>query len=84
MPVAQQRNAIELIEQALVYKFPGRPWRELEAMFGVTEWKQTRFYQEVKPEGRQEMLSIAIPRMLEVGLNVEQIAGILEVDLECE
>lgn len=48
LPVAQPRNAIELIEQALVYKFPGRPWRELEAMFGLTEWKQTRFSQEVK------------------------------------
>ncbi|NES18450.1 MAG: Rpn family recombination-promoting nuclease/putative transposase [Symploca sp. SIO3E6] len=54
LPGAQQRNAIELVEQALVYKFPDRPWRELEAMFGLTEWKQTRFYQEVEAEGIQK------------------------------
>ncbi|NET54717.1 MAG: Rpn family recombination-promoting nuclease/putative transposase [Symploca sp. SIO2E6] len=54
LPIAQQRNMIELIEQALVYKFPDRPWRELEAMFGLTEWKQTRFYQEVEAEGIQK------------------------------
>ncbi|NEQ07722.1 MAG: Rpn family recombination-promoting nuclease/putative transposase [Moorea sp. SIO4E2] len=64
LPVAQQRNAIELIEQALVYKFPERPWRELEAMFGLTEWKQTRFYQEVNAEGRITEAQILVMRLL--------------------
>jgi len=86
LPVAQQRNAIELIEQALVYKFPKRPWRELEVMFGLTEWKQTRFYQEVKAEGHQEgrqeghqegrqekQLEIAL-KLLELGLSIELVA----------
>lgn len=78
LPVAQQRNAIELIEQALVYKFPKRPWRELEVMFGLTEWKQTRFYQEVKAEGRQEgvqekQLEIAL-KLLELGSSIELVA----------
>ncbi|NEO12361.1 MULTISPECIES: Rpn family recombination-promoting nuclease/putative transposase [unclassified Moorena] len=64
LPVAQQRNAIELVEQALVYKFPERPWRELEAMFGLTEWKQTRFYQEVNAEGRITEAQILVMRLL--------------------
>ncbi len=86
LPATQQINAIELIEQALVYKFPNRPRKELEAMFGLTEWKQTRFYQEVKAEGkaegREEMQLEAIPRMLELGLSIEQIARSLDVDVE--
>ncbi|NEO95549.1 MAG: DUF2887 domain-containing protein, partial [Moorea sp. SIO3G5] len=64
LPVAQQRNAIELIEQALVYKFPECPWRELEAMFGLTEWKQTKFYQEVNAEGRITEAQILVMRLL--------------------
>lgn len=55
-------------------------------MFGLTEWKQTRFYQEVKAEGkaegREEMQLEAIPRMLELGLSIEQIARSLDVDVE--
>jgi len=82
LPVAQQINAIELIEQALVYKFPKRPWRELELMFGLTEWKQTRFYQEVSAEGRQEgrqeggqlkQREIAL-KFLGLGLSIELVA----------
>ncbi len=55
-------------------------------MFGLTEWKQTRFYQEVEAEGRQkreeEMLSTAIPQLLERGFSVEEIAQIQGVDVE--
>ncbi|BAZ84565.1 hypothetical protein NIES806_07550 [Dolichospermum compactum NIES-806] len=47
-------------------------------MFGLTEWRQTRFYQEVKEETKLE----AIPRLLKMGLSVEQIAEALELDIE--
>lgn len=47
-------------------------------MFGLTEWQQTRFYQEVKEETKLE----TIPRLLNEGLTVEQIARILELDIE--
>jgi len=55
-------------------------------MFGLTEWKQTRFYQEVRAESRQEreeeMLSTSVPRMVKAGLNIEQIAEFLDVDAD--
>jgi len=51
-------------------------------MFGLTEWKQTRFYQEVKAEGREEMQLEAIPRMVELGLSTEEITRVLGVDVE--
>ncbi|BBD63039.1 hypothetical protein NIES2109_58890 (plasmid) [Nostoc sp. HK-01] len=75
---SNQRNLLELIERMLVYKFADKTRQELEAMFGLTQWQQTRFYQEVKEETKLE----TIPRMLKAGLSTEQIAEILELDIE--
>ncbi|MFY7806513.1 MAG: hypothetical protein ACOVQ7_24130 [Limnoraphis robusta] len=59
-------------------------------MLNLSELKQTRFYQEVKQEGIEEGLEQgreqakldAIPRLLEFGLSLEQIAQCLDVSLE--
>jgi predicted transposase/invertase (TIGR01784 family) len=51
-------------------------------MFGLTEWQKTRFYQEVKEETKLETKLETIPRLLSEGLTVEQIARILELDIE--
>ncbi len=67
-------------------------------MFGLTEWQQTRFYQEVKEEVEEELKEKVkeeveeeaklntkletIPELLKVGLNVEQIAQALKLDIE--
>ncbi|MBE9231325.1 Rpn family recombination-promoting nuclease/putative transposase [Cuspidothrix issatschenkoi LEGE 03284] len=80
------RDLLELVERMLVYKFSSYTRQELEAMFGLTEWQQTRFYQEVKEELREEVkeetkLEI-IPKLLSEGLTVEQIARIFELDIE--
>ena len=55
-------------------------------MFGLTEWKQTRFYQEVSAEGYQEghqkgrqegvqekQLEIAL-KLLDLGLSIQLVA----------
>ncbi|MBE9215900.1 hypothetical protein IQ247_25100 [Plectonema cf. radiosum LEGE 06105] len=47
-------------------------------MFGLSEWKQTRFYQEVREETKLE----TIPRLLKMGLTTQQIAQALELDVE--
>jgi predicted transposase YdaD len=51
-------------------------------MFGLTEWQQTRFYQEVKEETELETKLKTIPKLLNEGLTVEQIARIFELDIE--
>ncbi|MEB3278851.1 MAG: hypothetical protein VKK42_07985 [Lyngbya sp.] len=59
-------------------------------MLNLSELKQTRFYQEVKQEGIEEGLEQgreqakleAIPRLLEFGLSLEQIAQCLDLSLE--
>lgn len=74
----QRRQLLELIETILVYKFPTMSREEIEGMFGLSELKKTRVYQEAKLEGKLE----AVPRLLALGLNVEQIATALDLEVE--
>lgn len=47
-------------------------------MFGLTEWRQTRFYQEVEQETKLK----TVPRLLNTGLSIEQIAQALDLEVE--
>ncbi|MEH1837290.1 MAG: hypothetical protein V7L20_00625 [Nostoc sp.] len=53
-------------------------------MFGSNELKQTRFYQDVFAEGRQEGKQEgkleAVPQLLGLGLSIQQIAQALGLD----
>ncbi|AFY54801.1 hypothetical protein Riv7116_2283 [Rivularia sp. PCC 7116] len=88
--VSNRRQLLELVERMLIYKFSNQTRQELAAMFGLTEWRKTRFYQEVREEVEQEVeqkTKIAtkletIPRLLNMGLSVEQIAQALELEVE--
>ncbi|BAY13452.1 hypothetical protein NIES2098_66470 [Calothrix sp. NIES-2098] len=73
-----QREFLELIETIIVYKFPQKSREEIEQMFGFSELKQTKVYQEAKQEGKLE----TIPFMLSLGATVEQIAEALSLDVE--
>ncbi|MBW4666292.1 MAG: hypothetical protein KME60_02320 [Cyanomargarita calcarea GSE-NOS-MK-12-04C] len=50
-------------------------------MLGLT-LQETRFYQEAKAEGREEILKLTVPLLLKTGMTIEQIAQQLNVDLE--
>ncbi len=84
------QKIIELIETIMVYKFPQLSRQEVEAMFGLSELKQTRVYQEALAEGREEgreeaerrIQQQAVPQLLEFGLSVEQVAQALGLDVE--
>jgi predicted transposase/invertase (TIGR01784 family) len=58
--------------------------QEIEAMFGLSELKQTRVYQEAleegEQEGKQKAKLEAVPKLLALGLTVEQIAQALDLD----
>jgi predicted transposase/invertase (TIGR01784 family) len=73
-----QTKVLQLIETILVYKLPNKTQKEIEAMFGLSELKQTRVYQDAFREGKLE----SVPRLLALGLTVEQIAQALELDIE--
>lgn len=51
-------------------------------MFGLTEWRKTRFYQEVQQETELATKLKTVPRLLNEGLSMEQIARVLELDIE--
>lgn len=87
---AQEQEFLKLIETILVYKLPQRSRQEIEAMFGLSELKQTRVYQEALEEGREEgklqgrvegKLE-SVPQLLALGLSVEQIAEALGLEVE--
>lgn len=52
-PQAQEKF-VQLIETVFVYKFPNLNREVIEAMFQLSDLKQTRVYQEALQEGRQE------------------------------
>lgn len=91
---SQQRELLELIETILIYKLPKISRKEIEAMFSLSDLRETRVYQEALEEGieqgieqgiergrKQEKLS-SIPRLLALGLSLEQIAQALELDID--
>ncbi|MCF4970155.1 hypothetical protein CV014_25115 [Nostoc sp. CMAA1605] len=67
--------------------------QEIKAMFGLSELKQTRVYQEALEEGerkgeqkgeqkgRIQAKLEAVPKLLALGLTVEQIAQALDLDV---
>jgi predicted transposase YdaD len=73
-----QRKILELIETIVIYKFPEKSRQELEAMLGLGDLKDTRFYQEAKEEAKIE----SVPRLLQMGLSLEQIAQGLNLPIE--
>ncbi len=94
----KRQQLLQLIETILVYKFPTMSRKEIEEMFGLSDLKQTRVYQEAKQEGLQEGLQegiqegiqegslkaklAAVSRLLALGLTVEQIAQALDLNVE--
>ncbi|MBD2416368.1 Rpn family recombination-promoting nuclease/putative transposase [Anabaena cylindrica FACHB-243] len=77
---------LEIVETILVYKFPRMSHKEIEAMFSLSDLKQTKVYQEGREEGREEGSLEAklesIPRLLALNLTVEQIAQALNLTVE--
>jgi len=67
----RQRRLVDLMETVLVYKFDKLSRKEIEAMFGLSELKQTRVYQEAKEEGvqigRQEGVQIGRQEGVQIG-----------------
>lgn len=78
----KQQQLLELVETILVYKFPKMSCQEIEAMFSLSDLKQTKVYQEGREEGNLEAKLEAIPRLLALNLTLEQIAQVLDLKVE--
>ncbi len=73
-----QEKVLEFIETIFVYKFPNLSREEIEAMLNLNLLRETRVYKEAKEEAKLEV----VPRLLERGLSVQEVAEILELDVE--
>ena len=52
-------------------------------MLGITrEVRESRFYQDVKEEGREEAFMQTVPLLLQAGLSIEEIADRLKLTIE--
>jgi predicted transposase/invertase (TIGR01784 family) len=82
----RQQELLELIETILIYKLPRITRKEIEAMFSLSELRQTRVFQEALEEGRQEGEIIgklaSVPLLLRAGVNPQEIAASLGLSLE--
>ncbi len=77
-----QRAIIELIETVIVYKFPDIGRKEIENMLGLNDLKNTKVYQEALQEGgHREKLAMAA-KLLNLGMTVDQVAEITELEIE--
>jgi response regulator RpfG family c-di-GMP phosphodiesterase len=61
-----------------LYKFTQKSRWEIAQMLGLTDFRQTRVYQETAKEVKLE----SVPRFLALGLSLEQIAQGLDLDIE--
>jgi len=77
-----KRDIIDLIESIMVYKFPQKSRQEVAKMLGIEDLKQTRFYQEVFAEGKEEGKEEVLSNMIKLGMNLETIAQCLDLPLE--
>ncbi|MBE9236088.1 Rpn family recombination-promoting nuclease/putative transposase [Anabaena aphanizomenioides LEGE 00250] len=89
-----KQQILDIIETILIYKFPRMNREEIESMFGLSDLKQTRFYQEAREEGLEEGLEQgleqgkleakleAVPGLVGLGLSQEQIAQVLNLSID--
>ncbi len=80
-----QENLINLLETIIVYKLPYKSREEIAAMLRMSNLKETKFYQEVftegRQEGRQEAQRIFIQRLVARGTGVVEIAQIVDLSV---
>lgn len=80
--VASQAELIELIETVIIYKLPRLSREEIQTMLQVHDIRETRVYQEAKEEGIKEGTARAIVKLAARKSSAEEIAALLEVDIE--
>jgi len=59
-----QQQLIDLLERIVVYKFPQKSREEIEAMFELSDLKQTRVYREALAEGESKEAEKLVMRLL--------------------
>ncbi len=73
-----QQKVIAFIQAIVFYKFPNLTLEEIETMLDLSEFKKSRLYESVLTKTKLEL----VPKLLEKGLSVQEVADLLELDVE--
>ncbi|MBW4523349.1 MAG: Rpn family recombination-promoting nuclease/putative transposase [Scytolyngbya sp. HA4215-MV1] len=79
--ILSRDEIIDVITTIVVYKFTNLSREEVEAMLGKS-LEESKVYQEIKEEGREEILAVTVPLLLKTGMTIEQIAQQTNIDIE--
>jgi len=79
---AMRTDLIELIETVIIYKLPRLSREEIQTMLQVHDIRESRVYQEALQEGIEKGIAMAIAKMAAKKMAAEEIAAILELDVE--
>jgi predicted transposase/invertase (TIGR01784 family) len=85
-----EEKVLEFIKAVVIDKFANLSREELEIMLNLDSLKKSKVYQEAKEEGFEEGKEEGsletklktIPKLIKLGLTIEQIAESLELDVE--
>jgi predicted transposase YdaD len=73
-----QKKVIAFIQAIIFYKFPSLTLEEIEAMLNLDEFKNTRLYESILEKTKLEL----VPKLIEKNMSIQEIAELLEVDVE--
>lgn len=81
-----QKKVIAFIQAIVFYKFPNLTLEEIEAMLDLDAFKNTRLYESIvaktKPKTELETKLKLVPKCIEKGMSIQEIAELLELDTE--
>jgi predicted transposase/invertase (TIGR01784 family) len=81
-----QKKVLAFIQAIVFYKFPNLSLEEIEAMLDLDAFKNTRLYESIvaktKPKTELETKLKLVPKCIEKGMSIQEIAEFLELDAE--
>ena len=80
--VILEEKVLEFIKTVVIDKFVNLNREELEAMLNLESLRKSKVYQEGVEEGVLKNKMETIPRLMKLGLSIEQIAESLDLDVE--
>ncbi|WP_318780285.1 hypothetical protein [Atlanticothrix silvestris] len=77
---------LAFIQAIIFYKFPNLSVEEIEAMLDLDGFTKTYLYQSIlartKPETELETKLKLVPKCVDKGMSIQEIAELLELDVE--
>ena len=81
-----QKKVLGFIQAIVFYKFPNLTLEEIEVMLDLDAFKNTRLYESIvaktKPKTELETKLKLVPKCVEKGMSIQEIAEFLELDAE--